>query len=155
MLKVEGLLMVELIRMSNCDEQRCWMNLLWSSLLATKRDAIEREWQQSKCLLRSQILLLVVLLLWMWLSLFPVFWMCQEQVWRAKTRSTFIEISLGTGNVLLDGVVQWRYHPHSCSITFHLHSLRRTPQGPLSADKAAVLWTWLHSLRDFTIGKVV
>lgn len=106
MLKVEGLLMVELIRMSNCDEQRCWMSLLWSSLLATKCDAIECDSQQSKCLLRSQILLLVVLLLLMLLSLFPVFWMCQEQAWRAKTRNTFIEVSLGTGNVVLDGVVQ-------------------------------------------------
>lgn len=40
--------------------------------LATKHDIIERKWQQNKCLLKSQILLLATLLLLVLLLLLPV-----------------------------------------------------------------------------------
>lgn len=64
--------MVEFIRLSSHDRQRRCVSLPWSSHFGASCNALKHKWQQSKWLLRSQILLLVLSLLLVLVALLPI-----------------------------------------------------------------------------------
>lgn len=64
--------MVEFIRLSSHDRQRCCVSLLWSSHFGDGCNTLKHKWQQSKWLLRNQILLSVVSLFLVLVALLPI-----------------------------------------------------------------------------------